>query len=109
MRQIAKDYPGVAKIRHGRKKVHTSYSVPESATRRIHSRFWGLESADDEQHFGIVDLAALWAIGRETAHLMIKDKPGVLKLRPGRKGAHITYSVPASVAKRIHNRLLHTA
>jgi Flp pilus assembly pilin Flp len=109
VRQVVKDDPGVAKIRHGRKKACTTYSIPESAARRIHSRFWGLESAFDEQHYRIADLASLWAVGRETVRLMIKDEPGVLKVRLGRKRAHTTYSVPASVAKRIHNRLLYAA
>ena len=106
VRQMVKDDPGIAKIRSGRKRAHTVYSIPDSVACRIHSHFWGLESAFDEQHYRIADLAALWAIGREKVRLMIKDEPGVLKLRLGRKKAHTTYSVPASVAKRIHNRLL---
>jgi hypothetical protein len=109
VRQMVKDDPGVAKIRNGRKEAHTVYSIPDSVARRIHSHFWGLESAFDEQHYRVADLAALWAIGREKVRLLIKDEPGVLKLRMGRKKAHSTYSVPASVAKRIHNRLLFVA
>jgi len=42
----------------------------------------------------------------QTIRLMIKDEPGVMKVRLGRKQSHTTYSVPDSVAKRIHNRLL---
>jgi hypothetical protein len=36
-------------------------------------------------------------------------EPGVLKLKLGRKKANCTYSVPESVARRIHNRLLNAA
>lgn len=38
VRKIVKDDPGVIKIRMGRKKAHTIYSVPESAANRIHTR-----------------------------------------------------------------------
>ena len=38
MRKLVKDDPGVIKIRMGRKKAHTIYSVPESAACRIHTR-----------------------------------------------------------------------
>jgi hypothetical protein len=38
VRKIVCDEPDVLKIRMGRKKAHTTYSVPESAARRIHTR-----------------------------------------------------------------------
>ena len=38
IRKLVKDDPEVIKIRLGRKKSHTIYSVPESAARRIHTR-----------------------------------------------------------------------
>jgi hypothetical protein len=38
VRLLVKDDPAVIKIRTGRKKAHTAYSVPESAARRIHTR-----------------------------------------------------------------------
>ena len=38
VRKLVKDDVGVVKIRMGRKKSHTIYSVPESAARRIHTR-----------------------------------------------------------------------
>lgn len=38
VRCLVKDDPAVLKIRCGRKKAHTTYSVPESAARRIHTR-----------------------------------------------------------------------
>jgi hypothetical protein len=38
VRKLVQNDPGVVKIRLGRKKAHTVYSVPESAARRIHTR-----------------------------------------------------------------------
>ncbi len=38
IRKLVKDDPEVIKIRMGRKRAHTIYSVPESAARRIHTR-----------------------------------------------------------------------
>jgi len=38
VRKLVKNEPDVIKIRMGRKKAHTVYSVPESAARRIHTR-----------------------------------------------------------------------
>jgi hypothetical protein len=38
VRKLVKDEPDVIKIRLGRKKAHTVYSVPESTAQRIHTR-----------------------------------------------------------------------
>ncbi len=108
VRQMVKDDPGVAKVRFGFKKSRTTYRIPDSAAKSIHSSFGGLESAFEEQHYTIGDLAKRWELGRETVRLMIKDEPGVMKVRLGRKQSHTRYSVPDSVAKRIYNRLLCT-
>jgi hypothetical protein len=59
-----------------------------------------------EKHYRVGDLAELWQLGRETVRLLVKDEPGVIKIRLGRKKAHTCYSVPESVARRIHTRLL---
>jgi hypothetical protein len=48
-------------------------------------------------------------MGRETVRKLVKDEPGVIKIRLGRKQANSTYSVPESVARRIHTRLLNAA
>jgi type IV secretory pathway TrbD component len=106
IRQMVKDDPGVIKIRFALKKCRTTYCIPESAAKRIHSKFGGLESSFREQHFKIGDLARRWKLGRETIRLMIKNEPGVMKVRLGRKRSHAAYSVPDAVAKRIHYRLL---
>jgi hypothetical protein len=62
-----------------------------------------------EKHYRIGDLARLWGLGRETVRKLVKDDPGVIKIRMGRKKAHTIYSVPESAARRIHTRLLSAA
>jgi hypothetical protein len=59
-----------------------------------------------ERHYRIGELADIWKLGRETVRLLVKDEPGVIKIRLGRKRAHTIYSVPESVVVRIHTRLL---
>jgi hypothetical protein len=62
-----------------------------------------------EKHYRISDLAHLWGLGRETVRQLVKDDPGVIKIRMGRKKAHTVYSVPESAARRIHTLLLNAA
>jgi hypothetical protein len=57
----------------------------------------------------IGELARLGGLGRETVRLLVKDDPGVIKIRMGRKKAHTIYSVPESAARRTHPRLLNAA
>jgi hypothetical protein len=62
-----------------------------------------------EKHYSVTDLKTQWGIGRETVRKLVKDEPGVVKIRLGRKQSNTTYSVPESVARRIHTRLLNAA
>jgi hypothetical protein len=62
-----------------------------------------------EKHYRISELACLWGLGRETVRQLVKDDPGVIKIRMGRNKRHTTYSVPESAAQRIHTRLLNGA
>lgn len=62
-----------------------------------------------EKHYRIGDLADQWGLGRETIRKLVKDDPGVVKIRAGRKKSNTTYSVPESAARRIHTRLLNAA
>lgn len=62
-----------------------------------------------EPHYSVSQLAALWKYGRETVRKLVMNEPDVLKLKLGRKKANATYSVPESVARRIHTRLLNAA
>lgn len=60
-----------------------------------------------EPHYTIAELSRQWKLGRETIRLLIKDESGVLKIRMGRNKARTAYSVPESVARRVHTRLFH--
>jgi hypothetical protein len=62
-----------------------------------------------EMHYSIGDLAKRWRLGRETVRLLVKDEPGVLKIQLGHRKALTRYSVPESVARRVHTKLFHTA
>lgn len=62
-----------------------------------------------EKHFTVTELKTQWAMGSETVRKLVKDEPGVVRIRLGRKKANTTYSVPESVARRVHTRLLNAA
>lgn len=62
-----------------------------------------------EIHYSIADLARQWRLGRETVRLLVKDEPGVLKIRLGSRKFLTRYSVPDSVARRVHTRLFNPA
>lgn len=62
-----------------------------------------------EKHYSISELSKQWHTGRETTRKLVKDEPGVIKIRMGKKQSNTTYSVPESVARRIHTRLLNAA
>jgi hypothetical protein len=59
-----------------------------------------------EKHYGISELARAWGLGGETVRKLVKENPGVIKVRIGRKKAHTIYTVPESTERRIHTRLL---
>jgi hypothetical protein len=65
-----------------------------------------VENSTFEKHYRVSDLARLWGLGRETVRKLVKDDPGVVKIRMGRKKAHTIYTIPESAAQRIHTRLL---
>jgi hypothetical protein len=60
-----------------------------------------------EIHYTIGDLAKQWKLGRETVRLLVKDEPGVLRIRLGLRRTMTRYSVPESVARRVHTKLFH--
>lgn len=58
-----------------------------------------------EKHYRVSELALLWGLGRETIRKIVCVEPGVVKVRFGKKKVHTTYSIPESVAQRVHLRL----
>jgi hypothetical protein len=79
-----------------------------TATRNLESRQIQIDSTF-EIHYSIGDLAKRWRLGRETVRLLVKDEPGVLKIRMGQRKTLTRYSVPESVARRVHTRLFNPA
>ena len=59
-----------------------------------------------DAHYSIAELSKQWKLGRETIRLLVKDEPGVIRIRLGPKKSMARYSVPESVARRIHTRLI---
>lgn len=59
-----------------------------------------------ERHYGLKELAKTWSLSVETIRKIVAVEPGVIRVRLGKKKAHTRYSVPESVAQRIHTRLL---
>ena len=80
-----------------------------ACSRCSHAGSRQLNDTTFEKHYSITDLKAQWAMGRETVRKLVKDEPDVVKIRLGKKKANTTYSVPESVARRIHTRLLNAA
>ena len=83
-------------------------SKPMTPTAHVVFGHEALQHPAFERHYRIGELADVWRLGRETVRLLVKDEPGVIKIRLGRKRAHTIYSVPESVAVRIHTRLLNS-
>jgi hypothetical protein len=67
-----------------------------------------IDASTFERHYRISELAEMWSLGRETVRLLVCNEPGVIKVKLGRKRRHTTYSVPASVAERIHRKLVNS-
>ena len=57
-----------------------------------------------EDHFSLADLAKKWRVSRSSVRLQILDEPGVVRISFG-KTSMTRYSIPASVARRVHARL----
>ena len=90
---------------HGR---FSDQEIAQAATPPTSAEASALGHPAFERHYRIAELAETWQIGRETVRRLVKDEPGVVKIRLGRKKAHTIYSVPESVAVRIHTPLLNS-
>jgi hypothetical protein len=67
--------------------------------------------AMEERHYTPAELAALWNFSAATIRRLVQDEQGVLRLQgmgaTAGKRQYTTYSIPASVANRLHERLSH--
>jgi hypothetical protein len=61
-----------------------------------------------ERHYTPQELGALWGFDQTTIRRMFIDEPGVLKegkrARRDGKRAYVSLRIPASVARRVHDR-----
>ena len=60
----------------------------------------------NERHLSLKEFAERYRVSEDTARRLIKEEPGVLKIKIGPKKAHTLYSIPESIARRIYNRLI---
>jgi hypothetical protein len=72
------------------------------ATFALDVQYLSRDASFAEKHYRVGELAELWGLGRETVRKLVKDDPGVIKIRQRRKKTHTTYSIPESAARRIH-------
>lgn len=65
----------------------------------------------EEKHYSPAELGARWGFSAGTIRRLIADEQGVLRLQGVGESAgrrkYTTYSIPASVARRLHERLSH--
>jgi hypothetical protein len=70
---------------------------------RLRQEAIGRADAFREQHYRIRELAKMWSLGVETVRRQVRCEPDVVKVS-GPNG-RTTYSIPESVARRIHTKL----
>ena len=108
-RLLYKDEPDVLRVSALRRKKGAPYCVPDSVARRVYCRHGGLDSHFNDEHYTIRIVSASLGCGRETVRLLVRNEPGVLNIRLGRKKSHRMYSIPRSVQLQLHTRLLNAA
>ena len=63
----------------------------------------------EEKHYTPAELATMWRLSPATIRKLVRNEPGVLKLQgegcTHGKRAYTTFSIPESVALRLHERL----
>ncbi|HWO29843.1 MAG TPA: hypothetical protein VNO32_13700 [Candidatus Acidoferrum sp.] len=64
---------------------------------------------ENEKHFNLSELAAMWGLSVETIRKLFADDPGVVKMpsASGPKGRrrYRIFRIPSSAAARLHKRL----
>ncbi len=62
-----------------------------------------------ERHYTVEEVAAAWHLSRDAVRRIFDGEPGVLVIENHsafRKRRYRTFRIPASVAQRVHRRLL---
>jgi hypothetical protein len=70
------------------------------------------ESACEERHYSVNELAVLWNLSKQTIRRLFQDEPDVVRI--GEKDvrhrrAYVTLRIPESVVRRVHQRLSKSA
>ncbi|MDE2107136.1 MAG: hypothetical protein KGL39_58565 [Patescibacteria group bacterium] len=64
-----------------------------------------LESPSTEKHYTPAEIAEIMGLSRTTVYKLLEDEPGVVKIgERGLNRTRITYRVPESVWRRIHQK-----
>jgi hypothetical protein len=63
----------------GKKSVQNA----SQAAPALEHRYMPANDSFAEKHYRVSDLAKLWGLGRETVRKLVKDDPGVIKVRQG--------------------------
>ena len=64
-----------------------------------------IDDSPHDKHWRLNEIAKLFNLGRETCRRLFKDEPGVIKIQMGRKKAHVFYSIPDWVPRRVHTHI----
>ena len=70
------------------------------------------ESACEEKHYSVNELAILWNLSKQTIRRLFQDEPDVVRIGDTdvrRKRVYVTLRIPESVVRRVHQRLTKSA
>lgn len=104
--QSPRDEPGLPADQNT--TSHGQFDAPASATVASRENSDAPAAAVEpafERHYRIEELAEIWNVARATVRVLVKEEDGVLKVSLPPTKARTIYSVPESVARRIHTRL----
>ncbi|HKD78916.1 MAG TPA: hypothetical protein VKH81_04435 [Candidatus Angelobacter sp.] len=70
------------------------------------------ETACEERHYSVNELAILWNLSKQTIRRLFQDEPDVVRIgeqEVRHKRAYVTLRIPESVVRRVHQRLSKSA
>src|SRR5258708_2449531 len=83
--------------------------VSERVAQQAPAAYSSAHRISEEKHYTPSELASMWHFSPATIRSLFRNEPGVLKLQgEGRahgKRSYTTFSIPESVAFRVHERL----
>jgi AraC-like DNA-binding protein len=89
------------------------FTQPRSAKRpKLSTGTAERESACEEKHYSVTELAELWNLSKQTIRRIFQDEEGVVRIgdvRTARRRSYMTLRIPESVVRRVHLRLCKSA